>query len=136
MSYLSSQHMSCVSTRQMSWLSTRHMSCVSTLSFAQCSQLTQTRRPKAASTKGMGRPSADPKPVVVFFVMSVNTGHILMLRRKTCALVRAQTSALLRRKTCAVLRARTYSTFRATTKESKIARFPDSKILTFRSGIR
>ena len=30
--------------------------------------------------------------------------HILVLRRKTCALLRAKTSALLRRKTCAVLR--------------------------------
>ena len=44
-----------------------------------------------------GRP-----PFVVSFVLAVNTGHILVLRRKTCALLRAMTSALLRRKTCAV----------------------------------
>ena len=47
------------------------------------------------------------KGFVVSFVLAVNTGHILVLRRKTCALLRAKTSALLRRKTCAVLRART-----------------------------
>ena len=45
-----------------------------------------------------GRP-----PFVVSFVLSVNTGHILVLRRKTCALLRAKTSALLRRKTYAML---------------------------------
>ena len=45
------------------------------------------RRPKAAS-----------------FVLAVSTGHILVLRCKTCALLRAKTSALVRRKTCAVLR--------------------------------
>ena len=32
-----------------------------------------------------------------------NTGHILVLRRSTCALMRAKTSAVLRRKTGAVL---------------------------------
>ena len=37
-------------------------------------------------------------------VLAVSTGHILVLRCKTCALLRAKTSALLRRKTCAVLR--------------------------------
>ena len=52
------------------------------------------------------------------FVLAVNTGHISVLRRKTCALLRAQTSALLRRKTCAVLRARTCALFRASTKET------------------
>ena len=39
-------------------------------------------------------------PFVDSFVLVVNTGHILMLRRKTCALLRAKTSALLRCKTC------------------------------------
>ena len=52
------------------------------------------------------------------FVLAVNTGHILVLRRKTCALLRAKTSVLLRRKTCAVLRARTCALFRANTKET------------------
>ena len=52
------------------------------------------------------------------FVLTVNIGHILVLRRKTCALLRAKTSALLRRKTCAVLIARTCALFRATTKET------------------
>ena len=37
-------------------------------------------------------------------MLAVSTGHILVLRCKTCALLRAKTSALLRRKTCAVLR--------------------------------
>ena len=37
-------------------------------------------------------------------VLAASTGHILVLRCKTCALLRAKTSALLRRKTCAVLR--------------------------------
>ena len=44
MPQLSTQHMSCVSTRQMSWLSTRHMSCVSTIRYAQCSEPMQRRR--------------------------------------------------------------------------------------------
>ena len=47
-----------------------------------------------------------PLPFVVSFVLAVSTGHILVSRCKTCALLRAKTSALLRRKTCAVLRAR------------------------------
>ena len=80
-----------------SWLSTRHMSCVSTPSVqSQHKGNHKEGRPKAAS-----------------FVLALNTGHILLLRRKTCALLRAKTSALLRRKTCAVLRARTCASFRA-----------------------
>ena len=51
-------------------------------------------------------------------VLAVSTGHILVLRCKTCALLRAKTSALLRRKTCAVLRARTCALLRANTKET------------------
>ena len=43
-------------------------------------------------------------PFVVCFVLVVNNGRILVVRRKTCALLGAKTSALLRRKTCAVLR--------------------------------
>ena len=68
----------------------------------------------------LGRPTWDkggglqPPPFVVSFVLALNTGHILLLRRKTCALLRAKTSALLRRKTCAVLRARTCALFRLT----------------------
>ena len=54
--------------------------------------------------------------------LALNTGHILLLRRKTCALLRAKTSALLRRKTCAVLRARTCALFRANTKEAAFGR--------------
>ena len=85
-----------------------------------------------------GRPKAAPllwwRPKAASFVLAVNTGHILvwrrktcallraktsaLLRRKTCALLRAKTSALLRRKTCAVLRARTCALFRANTKET------------------
>ena len=57
-----------------------------------------------------GRPSA------ASFVLAVNTGHILVLRRKTCALLRAKASALLRRKTCAVLRARACTWSRINTK--------------------
>ena len=70
----------------------RHMSFVSTLRYAQCSQPTRRRRPSAASTKGG---DLRPPPFVVSFVLPVNTGHILVLRRKTCALLRAKTSALL-----------------------------------------
>ena len=58
-----------------------------------------------------------PPPFVVSFVLAVNTGRILVLRRKTCALLRAKTSALLRRKTCAVLRAGKCALFRANTKD-------------------
>ena len=68
-----------------------------------CSEPIQRWRPSAATTKGGG---LRPPPFVVSFVLAVNTGHILVLRRKTCALLRAKTSALLRRKTCAVLAAR------------------------------
>ncbi len=69
------------------------------------------------ATKGAGR---RPPPFVgaASFVLALNTGHILLLRRKTCALLRAKASALLRRKTCAVLRARTCASFRANTKET------------------
>ena len=56
------------------------------------------------TTKGDG---LRPPPFVVSFALALNTEHILLLRRKTCALLRAKASALLRRKTCAVLRART-----------------------------
>ena len=56
LSRLSTQHMSCVSTRQMSWLSTRHMSCISTLRYAQCSQPTQ-RKPQRG---GGGRRANGP----------------------------------------------------------------------------
>ena len=45
-------------------------------------------------------------------MLAVNTGPILVLRRKTCAWLRAKASALLRRKTCVVLRARTCALFR------------------------
>ncbi len=65
---------------------------------------------------GPGRPKA------ASFALALNTGHILLLRRKTCALLRAKTSALLRRKTCAVLRARTCALFRANTKEAAFGR--------------
>ena len=62
------------------------------------------------TTKG-GRPKAAPplwrQPKAASFVLAVNTGHILVLRRKACALLRAKISARLRGKTCAVLRART-----------------------------
>ena len=44
------------------------------------------------------------RPFVVSFVLAVNTRHILVLRRKTCALLRAKTSALLRCRTCALFR--------------------------------
>ena len=116
----SSQHSTCLaSQRQMAWLSTRHMSYVSTIRYAQCSQPTQRRRPSAASTKGG---CLRPPPFVGSFVLAVNTGHILLLRRKTCALLRAKTSALLRRKTCAVLRARTCALFRAKTKVAAFGR--------------
>ena len=59
-------------------------------------------RPPPQRGKAFGRP-----PVVVSFVLAVNTGPISVLRRNTCVLLRAKTSTLLRRKTCAVLRART-----------------------------
>ena len=95
--------MSCVSTRQTSWLTTKHMSCVSTLRCAQCSQPTE-RKPQRGAAEG--RPPLWRRPKAASFVLAVNTGHILVLRRKTCALLRAKTSALLRRKTCAVLAAR------------------------------
>ena len=57
-------------------------------------------------------------------VLPVSTGHILVLRCKTCALLRAKTSALLRRKTCAVLRARTCALLRANTKVEAFGRPP------------
>ena len=98
------------STRQMSWLSARHMSCVSTLRYAQCSQPAQ-RRPQRGAAEGC--PPLWRRPKAASFVLAVNTGHVLVLRRKTCALMRAKTSALLRRKTCAVLRARTCAVSRA-----------------------
>ena len=72
------------------------------------------------ATRG-GRPkAASPlwrRPKAASFVLAVNTGHILVLRRNACALLRAKTSAFLSRKTRAVLRARTCALFRANTKE-------------------
>ena len=104
--------MSCVSTRQMSWLSTRHMSCVSTLRHAPVFTANTKETTKGAAE---GRPPLWRRPKAASFVLAVDTGHILVLRRKTCALLRARTSALLRRKTCAVLRARTCALFRTNT---------------------
>ena len=77
-----------------------------------------------ANHKGaaFGRPPLWRRPKAASFVLALNTGHILLLRRKTCALLRAKTSALLRRKTCAVLRARTCALFRANTKEAAFGR--------------
>ncbi len=69
-----------------------------------------------------GRPKAAPplwrRPKAASFVLALNTGRILLLRRKTCALLRAKTSALLRNKTFAVLRARARALLRARAKES------------------
>ena len=87
MSSLSTQHRSCVSTRQMSWLSTRHIP----IFTAKTKEAAFGRLHKGGAA--FGRPT-----LVVSFVLAVNTGHILVLRRKTCALLRAKTSALLRRK--------------------------------------
>ena len=68
-------------------------------------------RPPPQRRAAFGRP-----PFVVSLVLAVNTRHILVLRRTTCALLRAKTSALLRRKTWAVLRARTRALLRANRK--------------------
>ena len=95
--------MSCVSTRQMSWPSTRHMSYVSTLRYVQCSQPTQ----RKAQRGGGQRPPPLVEATEGRFLCVGCTGHIFVLRRKTCALLRAKTSALLRRKTCALFRANT-----------------------------
>ena len=84
--------MPCVSARQMSWLSTRHMSCVSAL--------TRGHSQHKGNRKGGGRrPKAAPPlwrwPKAASFVLAVNTGHILVLRPETCALLRAKTCAVL-----------------------------------------
>ena len=42
-----------------------------------------------------GRPPLWRRPKAASSVLAVNTGHILVLRRKTCAILRAKTSALL-----------------------------------------
>ena len=47
------------------------------------------------TTKGGGSKAAPPlwrRPKAASFVLVVNTGHILVLRRKTCALLRAKAS--------------------------------------------
>ena len=79
--------------------------------------------------KGGGAAEGRPPPLwrrpkAALFVLAVKTGHILVLRRKTCALMRARTSALLRRKACAVVRARTCTLFRTNTKLQFFLRFP------------
>ena len=104
----------------MSWLPTRHMSCVSTIIYAQCSEPMQRRRPSAACLHKGGE--LRPPPFVFSFALALNTGHILLLRRKTCALLRAKTSAFLRRRTRAVLRAWTCAFFRANAKEAAFGR--------------
>ena len=89
----SSQHSTCLASQQ----GRRHMSYVSTLRYAQFSSPTQ-RKPQRG-----GRPKASPplwrRPKAASFVLAVNTWHILVLSRKTCALLRAN-AALLRPKTC------------------------------------
>ena len=85
------------------------------LGHVLCSEPTQ-RIPQRGAA--FGRPPLWRRPKAASFVLALNTWHILLLRRKTCALLRAKTSALLRRKTCAVLRARTCALFRANTKET------------------
>ena len=83
--------------------------------YAQCSEPTQ-RKPQRGAAEG--RPPLWRRPKAASFVLALNIGHILVLRRKTCELLRAKTSALLRRKTCAALRARICAWFRANTKET------------------
>ena len=55
-----------------------------------------------------------PPPFAVSFVVALNTGHILLLRR----LVESQDMRLVETQTCAVLRARTCALFRANAKEA------------------
>ena len=107
--------MSCVSTRQMSWLLTRHMSYVSTLMPSVHSQRKGNRSPSVVAE---GRTPSWRRPKSASFMWAGSTGHVLVLRRKTCALLRAKTSALLSGKTCAVLRAGTCALFRAAIKET------------------
>ena len=66
-----------------------------------------TANTKETTRAAEGCPPLWRRPKAASFVLALNTGHILLLRRKTCALLRAKTSALLRRMTWAVLRART-----------------------------
>ena len=68
--------------------------------------------------KGGGIRLPAAPPFVVSVVLAVNTGHILVLRRKTCALSRGKTAALLRRETWAVLKARICALFRANAHET------------------
>ena len=70
-----------------------------------CPVLTANTKEAAFGRLHKGGAAFGRPPFVVSFVLAVSTGHILVLRCKTCALLRAKTSALLRRKTCAVLRA-------------------------------
>ena len=69
-----------------------------------CPVLTANTKEAAFGRLHKGGAAFGRPPFVVSFVLAVSTGHILVLRCKTCALLRAKTSALLRRKTCAVLR--------------------------------
>ena len=72
------------------------------LNIKICPVLTANTKEAAFGRLHKGRAAEGRPPFVVSFVLAVSTGHILVLRCKTCALLRAETSALLRRKTCAV----------------------------------
>ena len=88
--------MSCVSTRQLSWLSTAHVLHLNTkISPVFTANTKETTKGGVAE----GLPPLWRRPKAASFVLAVNTGHIFVLRRKTCALLKAQTSALLKR-TC------------------------------------
>ena len=106
----------CIGSEQSTCPSSQHSTCLASqksrcLNKAHAIRLNTKRCPVfTAITK-----EAACSPFVVSFVLAVNTGHTLVLRRKTCALSRAKTSA---RKTCAVLRAWTCASFRASTKET------------------
>ena len=114
--------MSCVSTADVLVLNKAH---VSRVSIQICPAVQSQDKGKH---RGGERPKVAPplwrRPQPASFVLAVNIGHILVLRRKTCALLRAQTSALLRRKTSAVLRASTRALFSSNTKLTFCFRFP------------
>ena len=99
----SSQHSTCLASQQGRRLGSQQGTCLT----SQHKDMPSVHSQHKGNQKG-GRPKAAPplwrRPKAASFVLAVNTGHIVVLRRKICALLSAKTSALLRRKTHAVLR--------------------------------
>ena len=106
----------CIGSEQSTCPSSQHSTCLAS----------QQGRCAAAS---FGRP-----PFVVSFVLAVSTGYILVLRRKTCALLRAKADALaLNKARVERLNTKICPVFTANTKEAAFSRLHKGAVIPKRT---